>query len=395
MCGIIAEFNKEGNNANEFCINQYEEQHSRGSQGFGVVRIDGNKKHEVLRSTEGAKFMYDLHSKKVRSMLVHHRYPTSSPNYLGQTHPISVDHESLEYKYLVVHNGIISNDDDLKAEHEKLGFQYTTDIQIQSKYNYGGTTKWEDKFNDSEAIAIELARFIENKSNIVGAMGAAALVALQIDKLTNKVTKVYFCRNASNPLAMTFNKGRLRLSSEGEGDDIKPDTLYSWNFENNKLKKRAMKFKTYTYVAPKSPYPHSEIGFGGHSTTYSAHPAGSPHSTPVYSGDWFNSPDYKEWKENADERIFQGINDPMDTEEELNLILEEGRSEVDSLIDDFYARILSTSTDLIDDSEVELMARAVSLTIKNTADEANKHISVTMLDAEEQRAIVPINSLAL
>jgi hypothetical protein len=48
---------------------------------------------------------------------------------------MKVSNKMLKFDYYVVHNGMISNDEELKKEHEKLGFAYTTKcMEYQSKF---------------------------------------------------------------------------------------------------------------------------------------------------------------------------------------------------------------------------------------------------------------------
>lgn len=249
MCGIIG-FADPKNPVNELVANQYEDQHSRGDKGFGIINIEDDGSYVVNRATEGAKFMYDLYKKESKCMIVHHRWPTSSPNYLSQTHPIVVDNKSLKHKYLVIHNGCVSNTYELKKEHEKLGFTYTTAETFITK------SSWEqEKFNDSESLAIEVARFIEKQTDKIDILGSAAFIAVQIDKKKDKVINLFWGRNAGNPLNMSFSNGKLRLSSEGEGENIKEFMLYSWDLKG-KIQKRKMPFK-----AQPTYQPISTVGF--------------------------------------------------------------------------------------------------------------------------------------
>ncbi len=222
---------------NEEVVNQFEEQHGRGTQGFGIIDINKDGSYTVHRATEGAKFMFDLHKQESSCMIVHHRTPTSSPNYLNQTHPILVDNGSLTHKYLVIHNGCINNSTELKKKHEELGFVYTTADLFTDKYSPKGF----EKYNDSESLAIEAARFIEKQTERIGAYGSAAFIAVQIDKAQDKVIKIFFGRNEGNPLNMSFSNGKLRLSSEGEGENIKEFMLYSWDFKG-KIQKKKLPF---------------------------------------------------------------------------------------------------------------------------------------------------------
>lgn len=233
MCGIIGAFHTGENKTpvNDIVLNQFEDQKERGVNGFGIVKINDKMEYKVDRATEGFKFMWDIHQDPVRGMLAHHRIPTSSENKLNQTHPFLVDNGSLKYKYLLVHNGVIHNDKELKKEHEDLGFIYTT----QDK----------EKFNDSECVAIEVARFIEKQVDKVGTKGSAAFVCLQINKKTEKVNHVFFGRNEGNPLNMAKTRNKMLISSTGQGVEVAPFKLYGCKLDDKmELFKRKMEFAT-------------------------------------------------------------------------------------------------------------------------------------------------------
>lgn len=253
MCGIIAGFDTRNKaSVNDWIVNQYEDQHSRGTQGFGILGIDTKRSISLMRATEPVKFMVDLYHKKFPMIVAHHRAPTSSDNYLDQTHPLFVSHESLEFDYMVVHNGVITNAKDLKLAHEAIGFEYKTAYNYSS---YSGVIT--PKFNDSESLAIELARFIENKSTKIEAIGGAAFVVLQINKEKNKLVSVFFGRNR-NPLHMAKTRQEVYLSSEGKGDDIEPFILYSFEPKGTMDLKRRKLF----FAEEKTTYSHSStIGY--------------------------------------------------------------------------------------------------------------------------------------
>lgn len=235
MCGIIAAFNKKGE-VNDWVVNQYEEQYNRGTDGFGEVLIDKDGSYKVLRACEPTKALIDLYMNKSEAIVMHHRTPTSTDNWLDQTHPIKVSDGSLKYDYLVVHNGCISNADTLKTAHEKLGFTYNTAYE---------TTTGVSKFNDSEALAIEVARFIEEQTKAIGTQGSAAFVALQVTKdkkNPSKLVRIFFGRNDGSPLNMSASNKKVRISSEGEGEEVKSYTLYSFTTDNYKFKKKNMPF---------------------------------------------------------------------------------------------------------------------------------------------------------
>ena len=187
MCGILGAINFDENKAkaaNNDILNMFQDQRTRGTEGFGIVMIQANGDYAIKRSTNEIKAVVDLYMEEAAMIFMHHRAPTSTENKINQTHPILVDNKLLEFKYLVIHNGIIHNDNRIKLEHEKEGFVYTTECME-------GTVK---KFNDSETLAIEVAKFIENKTKEIAATGSASFIALQIVKETNKVDKVFFGR---------------------------------------------------------------------------------------------------------------------------------------------------------------------------------------------------------
>ena len=240
MCGIIGAFHtgEKKEPVNEIVLDQFENQKERGVNGFGIIKIYERGGYKVDRATEGYKFMWDIHHNPVRKMLAHHRIPTSSDNKLKQTHPFLVESGSLQFNYLLVHNGVIHNDDEMKKKHEdELGFVYKTIDGI--------------KYNDSEGVAIEVARFIEGQTTEIGTRGSVAFVCLQVNKKTDKVTKLFFGRNDGNPLKMAKTRNKLILSSTGPGVDIKPFYLYDCKLDAEmKLSKQKMPFATLAIEKP-------------------------------------------------------------------------------------------------------------------------------------------------
>jgi len=246
MCGLIAGFSTttpktksakatKAVSINDLIINQYEDQYNRGQKGFGIVRIAKNGKVDLDRATEPQKFLLDLYMKPATMIVAHHRTPTSTENKIQQTHPIKVSNKQLKFDYYVVHNGMISNDEELKKKHEKEGFVYTTKcIEYVSKYYRNDPkTKW----NDSEAIAIELALFIEGKIKAIRTDNSAAFIVVQVSKKAGIAKRCFFGRNGfSSALNMSKTKGTLLISSEGKGDEVKENKLYSFNVRDEKMK---------------------------------------------------------------------------------------------------------------------------------------------------------------
>ncbi len=233
MCGLAVAFSKRGNKAGQVAYELYLKQKSRGQRGYGYVALKDRKVVAIRRSRneDGIKSM--IMKEDADAILFHHRLPTSTDNTLGTTHPILVSHESLEYDYYVAHNGIISNSHTLKEEHNKLGFVYTTEHSMYDTAIYlNGTKEHMDgmpsKFNDSESLAIEIARYLEEQSDEIGTTGSVAFWAIRVTKDTKEVDYIFYGKNYGRDLAMRNNNKWWSISSE-TGEDIDALKLYMFN----------------------------------------------------------------------------------------------------------------------------------------------------------------------
>jgi predicted glutamine amidotransferase len=144
-------------------------------------------------------------------VMFHHRIPTSTINVRNACHPFSTK-DYFENQYVVIHNGVLHNEDLLKKEHDKLGIQY---VSVQEN----------GRFNDSEALAYDLARYFEGQVDTLTARGSIAFIAVKRDE-AGKPVCLFFGRNYGNPLKMKRTKYSLTLSSEGKGEDVEAHTLY-------------------------------------------------------------------------------------------------------------------------------------------------------------------------
>ena len=202
MCGIILAKRFGKKPVAKAVIEAYFKQKTRGSEGFGYVAID-NGVAKVVRAESEAEILKYLVRERSDEILFHHRRPTSTDNHSFATHPIEVSNDLLVHDYLVVHNGVISNDDELKTKHEDLGFVYTTEHTTAETITWKGGRKEKKvsvKYNDSEALAIEIALYMEGKKTTLDFSGSAAVVFYQLEKGTGRVLKLGWCRNTGNPL---------------------------------------------------------------------------------------------------------------------------------------------------------------------------------------------------
>lgn len=235
MCGIVYVQRKDGKSAVKQVLKRYAAQKSRGSEGFGYIGIkqSGN-------ATRENRFMFEhevktaLENTKLGTILFHHRYPTSTPNVPESAHPIRVSHAELQYDYSVVHNGVISNDEELKEAHEKLGYKYSTEMVLQYRTRKGHVFNDGIQWNDSEGLAIELARNIEGLSDKTDAKGAIAYIVLQIERQSQRVVAMYYGTNGGNPLTVTETKEFICIASQG-GKAINDNICYRVSMPDNTI----------------------------------------------------------------------------------------------------------------------------------------------------------------
>jgi glucosamine 6-phosphate synthetase-like amidotransferase/phosphosugar isomerase protein len=242
MCGIIYQRRYDGVPAHSFVERQYNRQKSRGSEGFGFVAVTP-KGVRVRRAETESKIMQYLAKEKAAEILFHHRLPTSTPNLLDCAHPIMVRQPQCRYVYYVVHNGIIRNAEELKKEHAKQGIAYTTTVTETTTTRRHTYTQ--ELFVDSEALAIDLALYLEGKQDCLRARGSIAVVALQVDKNTKKPTALYFGHNAGSPLLAERTAEYFTLASEYGNLNIPADTLYRYDYPTDKMQEMKKVIPTY------------------------------------------------------------------------------------------------------------------------------------------------------
>src|SRR3990167_98082 len=239
MCGIVSITNFNGVPVNKLVKQTFEKQRGRGTDGFGLFDHEfGN----LVRSTGERRIKKWLDRYPSKSILFHHRLPTSTDNDHNACHPFST-REHFKTNYILVHTDSIHNDYELREAHTKLGIEY------HSKQPDGG-------FNDSEALLWDVALYLEGKQTELKTKGNIAFVCLAIGK-GNKHDRLYFARN-NNPLNMLLNDDLLMLSSEGEGEPIDPHTLYEYDYVNGKMKTKELSIPVYSYPAVTYPAYNSD-----------------------------------------------------------------------------------------------------------------------------------------
>lgn len=217
MCGIVSvRTTNESYPNGERVKTLFEAQRGRGTNGFGFLEIFP-KRISLHRFVNEEDAMKVLEKSEAKDILFHHRIPTSTDNNVKTNHPIVANSDVYKHNYYFVHNGVISNDDELKGEHEKLGIEYST---------VDG-----NKFNDSEALMHELILIIEGMKlpEQFSVKGSLAFVMIQTDKFNNPLKKFYG-RNEFNPLSIDELADVVVLRSEGK-NQIEPNKLFEYDYE--------------------------------------------------------------------------------------------------------------------------------------------------------------------
>lgn len=233
MCGIITVIKKkeDGIPTSTTISGMLTQQISRGSEGFGYLGFGDVVESYVRRETR-PEIESVLEKSKSRSIMFHHRFPTSTPNYADCTHPIKVSHEELKHDWYLVHNGMISNDTMLHKKHLELGYEYeTTCRKTISTKNFESV---KEQFNDSEALAIDIARYLEEKQPTIESRGSIAFVMARCKKGSHEIDAVFFGRNSS-PLTISHTGNSLVLRSEGEKDFVEANKLFCLNMKTFKV----------------------------------------------------------------------------------------------------------------------------------------------------------------
>lgn len=231
MCGIIAVRRHDNKKPHKTLLKRYAAQRNRGYEGFGFVSMKEGKLVGYHRAEEEKTIIDKLKETDADDIMFHHRWPTSTENYAEAAHPIKVSDERLKFDYYVVHNGVIINDEEARKKHQADKWVYTTEIVCEYTENNRVLQK-EYKYNDSEALAIELAIDLEKDGEGIALRGSIAFICLKVNKETGKVVSMYWGRNDNSPLVYQHLPNQMTvISSEGMGVTVRPHTLYEYDYE--------------------------------------------------------------------------------------------------------------------------------------------------------------------
>lgn len=248
MCGIVYIKRKDNKPAYKSVLKRYRAQASRGQQGFGYVAVKDNKVVSYHRAPTEAEIIKLLEKEDASEILFHHRFPTSTPNIEESAHPIVVDNPKvLKHGYIFVHNGVITNTEELYDKHVEQGFKYNTEIQKGFVTAKGERFFDEFDWNDSESIAIETALALDGVKGDIDTRGAAAVIGFKLDREGNILERIFY-RN-KNPLKYSSDATMTTLTSEGKGTDVDNVYVFQMNEDGSieRQKKQILTPWCYTY----------------------------------------------------------------------------------------------------------------------------------------------------
>jgi hypothetical protein len=245
MCGLVYYKSFNGSDVIRDAIWRYQAQRTRGTEGFGFYLPSFN---ELVHSPSEDRILTLLRSYEAPEVLYHHRRPTSTANVENACHPFNTG-DFFDKRYVLIHNGMVHNAATLKAEHERMGIEYSS-MQPDAK------------FNDSEALLWDVALYLEGQQSKLTAEGSIAFIIIEHD-VNDRARKLHFARNSS-PLYIQIDDKRLALASEAKWKEnesaemIMSNFLYSFTYSSRTLGLKALEVPTYSY-AKSYPYATSHI----------------------------------------------------------------------------------------------------------------------------------------
>ncbi|MFC1713548.1 hypothetical protein ACFL6S_07770 [Candidatus Poribacteria bacterium] len=254
MCGIIYYKSFTGKTVNRQVLKHYLKQKGRGYKGFGFVSIS-RKRILTCRATKENGIRFYLKRYPLAEILFHHRLPTSTTNTIRTTHPIAISQPVYRHKYYLIHNGIIQNASELKVKHEVMGIDYVTP-QWSEYSNFWGSAEERYEFNDSEALAHEVALFLDGKHDKIETQGDVAFICLETDR-NGHALRLHFARNNGAPLEMKRTHECMVIASENVSEqDIPPHKLYTYDYRTQCIDQREIELPEYELLSSFTFHPH-------------------------------------------------------------------------------------------------------------------------------------------
>lgn len=238
MCGIITQWTDNGTNVDTMdIVRRYDEQKTRGREGFGFSYLTKAGRIQTRRFVTEAECFHSIANVRSSFIMMHHRFPTSTTNNAEQNQPITNVSIASGKKYIIVHNGIIHNHYSLTEKHP------------EECETYNKKTK---TYNDSEALLIDMMHAIEEKREATEAEGSIAFILLECNT-EGIFERMHYARNINPLYCAIWDEHKYSLSSTHPTlplKDIIPEGTL-WTLEWNTKEFTCRPFTLPTYTAPK------------------------------------------------------------------------------------------------------------------------------------------------
>lgn len=230
-------------------IDRYQKQRSRGTKGFGFYIPAMNR---LAHNTREERILRLLGRAQASEILYHHRWPTSTENVRNACHPFSTK-SAFKKNYVMVHNGVVSNDDELAEEHKERGIKYIS-------------TQPDGRFNDSEALLYDIALYLEGEHSTLKAEGDIAFIVIE-NAEDGSPSKLHFGRNEGSPLFMHLDDSFISLASEASAEhkaqSIEAHKLYTLDYATRLLTIVDLEIPEWMTFATKNTFNHGYWGKDG------------------------------------------------------------------------------------------------------------------------------------
>jgi glutamine---fructose-6-phosphate transaminase (isomerizing) len=259
MCGIIGYVGSEGTDVSSLLLDGLAKLEYRGYDSAGIAVLDGTGKIEVRRRAGKianlvATVENGTHPGPSTLGIGHTRWATHGRPSNENAHP----HPDCTGSLTVVHNGIIENYVELRAELQKTGhiFQSETDSEVLAhliEHAYFS----EAEHNLTEAVRLALRRVVgsyaigvvsrEHPDVLVGARCAGPLI-VGVDEHQQFL--------ASDIPAILKHTRRVIILEEGEIVTLRPQGVHIINLDGVSIQREPLTIDWNAEAAEKNGYPH-------------------------------------------------------------------------------------------------------------------------------------------
>jgi glucosamine--fructose-6-phosphate aminotransferase (isomerizing) len=253
MCGIMGYVG--GDRAAGIILNGLAKQEYRGYDSAGIaLRCDTEiKSAKIVGRVSGlVKLVESMPSEcmEARSGIGHTRWATHGGVTVTNAHP----HESSDGMVTLVHNGIIENSKEIRADLESKGIKFITETDTEAACQllaqlYGGDallamTTLAESLAGAFALVI---MFRDRPGEIWCARKGSPLVVANSNGAS-------YC--ASDPTALLEFTHDLCFLDEGEMAELKPDGCRFFGFDGKERKKTSIRLQWDSVMAEKGHYEH-------------------------------------------------------------------------------------------------------------------------------------------